>query len=71
MPLWIILAAPVVFATMVTMAACIIAGRSERFLEDPAPDEADYIQDLRPVRPSTDPALIPVRLAGHSDRIEF
>ncbi len=71
MSLWMILAVLVVVATTISMSACILAGRSERFLEDPALDEAAYQQDLPLARPSSDIAPVPVRFAAHSDRIEL
>jgi len=71
MSILIILAVPVVVATTISLSACILAGRSERFLEDPALDEAAYQTELRPARPSSDIAPAAVRFAAHSDRIEL
>ncbi len=66
----IILAVPVLAATSIAMASCILAGRTERFLDDPVLDEDAYQPVLRPTRASTDPVPIPVRFVARPDRTE-
>ena len=66
----IILAVPVVAVTVIAMASCILAGRRERFLDHPAPDEAEYQPSPCPTPASTNLAPVPVRIAAEPDQTE-
>jgi hypothetical protein len=66
----IILAIPVVAVATIALTSCILAGRRERFLDDPAPDEAEYQPSPPPTPASTNLAPIPVRLAAEPDQTE-
>lgn len=64
----IILVVPVVAATTIAVASCILAGRRERFFEDPTLDEETHQQpSLPPTRPSTDPAPLQARVPVRPD----
>jgi len=67
----LLLAAPVIVATTITMAACILAGRSERSLEDSTLEEEIYQLEMRRRSVSGEPAPVPVRFAAHPKRTEF
>lgn len=63
----LLLAAPVIVATMITMAACILAGRSERSLDDLALEEEIYELQMRRRSVPTEPASVPVRFTARPD----
>jgi len=71
----LLLAAPVIVATTITMAACILAGRSERSLEDSTLEDDIYQPEMRPRAISAEPTSVPVRFAARPDhtrsRVDF
>jgi len=67
----LLLAAPVIVATTITMAACILAGRSERCLEDSALEEEIYQLEMRRRSVSPESAPMPVRFAARPEQSEF
>lgn len=71
MSLLLLLAAPVVAATAITMAACILAGRSERCLDDSALEEELRQLEMRRRSASVEPAPVPVRFAARPEHSEF
>lgn len=67
----LLLAAPVIVATTITMAACILAGRSERSLDDSTLEEEIYQLQLRRRSLSAEPTPVPVRFAARPEQSEF
>lgn len=63
----LLLAAPVIVATMITMAACILAGRSERSLDESALEEEIYQLQLRRRSVSVEPTPVPVRFTTRTE----
>ncbi len=71
MSLLLILAVPVVAATTFTMAACILAGRSECSLPEPALNGDADPREIHSRPLPSEPAPVPVRFGGQPDRVEF
>jgi len=67
----LLLAAPVIAATTVTMAACILAGRSERSLEDSTLEAEISRLKTRRRSVSVEPASVPVRFATHPEHTDI
>ena len=67
----LLLAAPVIVATMITMAACILAGRSERSLDDLALEEEIRQLQMRRQSVPAEPTPVPVRFTARPERTEF
>ena len=63
----LLLAAPVIVATMITMAACILAGRSERSLDESALEEEIYQLQLRRRSVFAEPTPLPVRFTTRTE----